>query len=131
MSNIREVPMPEAGEGAHLLFRNLDLMTLQNKLGPNWFVDAVPKLDRYDMEYIEACLAAGGVMKDVRDGIKLSQLEKITMAELAKRICDALFLAVHGKTFEGFMKAMAQMADDERKRLEEEQRKNEPSPASS
>lgn len=112
----RFVPFEEAGEGVTLLFNFKDCKTLQNHLGDGWFNGAPERIDRYDTEWIERYLLVGGKKDGKAHPIKLEELENVTMAEIATKILDALFLSVHGLGFADYqIKIMKAIADAQAK----------------
>ncbi|WP_192246046.1 hypothetical protein [Mesorhizobium silamurunense] len=105
MSEVRlrgELPFPAAGEGVVLRFTNVDLDSLQAKFGDNYFGDAVPRLNRFDMKYMREVIAYGGKKDGKPFRIAFDELD-IPTVDIANAALDALFLAMHGRTFEGHL----------------------------
>lgn len=97
---LREILLPEVGDGVQLIFRHRDCHTLKTRLGDGWFTDAADRLNGFDMEWMEIFLQAGG--KDAAGKtrpIKLEECGKLTVAQISEKILHALYLSVHGKDF--------------------------------
>src|SRR3990167_5337401 len=101
---IRHVPFPEAGEGVELFFRTRDFLELQKKFGADYIVGAQERIDKTDIEFIEACLKLGGKKEGNPFPISIDVLDQITMHVVEKRILDGLFLRLTGKTFDEHVK---------------------------
>lgn len=102
-----EIPFPELGEGAFLLFRTVDHAKLQQEWGDEWFVHAADRLGRYDIPFMLSTLRNGLKLRNaegkaVAKGVSLEDVE-MPIAEVCRRILDALFLSVHAKRYVEFM----------------------------
>lgn len=97
-----ELPFPAGGEGVVLRFTIADCDQLQAKFGDNWFGDSVPRLNRFDQKYMRECIAFGGKKDGKPFRIAFDDLD-IPTVDIANAILDALFLAMHGRTFEGHL----------------------------
>lgn len=93
-----EIPFPEAGEGIVLRFRNPDCDLLQKKFGDSWFLDALPKCNRFDMEFLRECVKVGAKKDGKKAEIDFDSLD-IPLSTISEHVIDALFLAMHGRTF--------------------------------
>ncbi|CDX26643.1 hypothetical protein MPL3356_60478 [Mesorhizobium plurifarium] len=105
MSEVRlrgQVPFPDGGEGVYLRFTNPDLDNLQAKFGDNYFADCVPRLNRFDPKFMRECIAFGGKKDGKPFRIAYDDLD-CPQVVTANAILDALFLAMHGRTFEGHL----------------------------
>lgn len=110
-----EAPFPQAGEGVVLRYTNQDCEQLQKMFGDDWFNECVQRLNRFDMAYIRGCIEVGGKKGGKPHIIPFLKLD-CTVSELAQVVLDALFLAMHGRTFEDYIKFLDEQAktkDDE------------------
>ena len=100
-----ELPFPVAGEGVILRFTNPDCDQLQKEFGDNWFLAAVERCNRFDMAYLRKCVEVG-VKKDGKHIIVKYDALDCTIVEIAQSVLDALFLAMHGRTFDDHLEYM-------------------------
>jgi hypothetical protein len=99
-----EAPLPEAGEGIFLFFRNSELAVLEQEMGGQWFPQTVDKFLKGDvhLDFVQR-LAKMGAKKRNPEGKRISAtidedtLDEIPVAVLAERIFDGLCYAMHGQ----------------------------------
>lgn len=126
--SVRIIQFPEAGEGVELFFRNRDKLSLQNTFGDEWFLGAADRLQRFDMAFVEECLRVGGKKDGKPHKIDLDDLDSVIMAVIAQRVLDALYLSMHGKTFEDHVKWIIELAETEAKAAEDKANADSPQP---
>jgi HK97 family phage major capsid protein len=96
MASANAVDVPEAGDGFTLEFSFADCGKLQEKFGERWFADVLERVDRQDVVFLEAAAAIGGRKFGQRQPLPPDVLP---LAELGRRVIDALWLVTHGKRF--------------------------------
>ena len=94
-----ELPFPAAGEGVILRFTNADCDHLQKEFSDNWFADAVQRCNRFDTIYLRKCVEVGAKKEGKHFIVKYDSID-CPLVEIAQSVLDALFLAMHGRTFE-------------------------------
>ncbi|BCH33121.1 hypothetical protein MesoLjLc_50510 [Mesorhizobium sp. L-8-10] len=104
-----ELPFPEAGEGVVLRFTNPDCDHLHKKFGDQWFGDAVARCNRADMTYLRECVAVGGKKDGKGHRIAFDELD-CPVFVICEKVLDALFLAMHGRTFEAHLNHLDSVA---------------------
>ena len=71
---------------------------LQKKFGDTWFVDAIPRINRFDMEYIREAVLVGAKKDGKKHTVDFNALD-CPVGEIAEVVLDSLFLAMHGRSF--------------------------------
>jgi hypothetical protein len=95
-------PFPEAGTGVYLQFKTADLLSLQEKFGDDWFVNADTRCSRFDMPFLMACATAGGKKDGAKHKIDFDELD-CPLARTAEVILDGLYVSMHGRTYKGYV----------------------------
>jgi hypothetical protein len=98
-----EKPFPELGEGVVLRFTNSDCMALQQKFGANWFTGAVARADAFDLDFLFYAIEKGAKKDGKPFKVSPTAMDEMPMVIIPPIVLDALFLAVHGKTFAEFV----------------------------
>jgi hypothetical protein len=114
-----ETPFPEAGEGVSLRFTNAACMKLQQKFGSSWFTGAIERLDQFDLEFFRYALEVGGQKDDKPHKIDFDTLD-VPIADVAAKIVDALFISVHGRTFQAYITWIRERQEKARQAAEDE-----------
>lgn len=115
-----ETPFSEAGDGVVLCFTNADLKRIQEnpKYGKHFMPTLTDEMmsGAIDIEILED-LAQIGAKKD-RKPLKLGPevFDRIIVADLAQKVLDGLYGAVHGKTFQEYIEATAKVFEEARER---------------
>lgn len=110
-----ELPFPEAGEGIVLRFRNPDCEHLQKMFGENWFMDSIPRCNRFDMAYLRECITVGAKKDGKKVKVDFDELD-CPVGRMAEVVLDSLFLAMQGRTFNDhleYLDSMKHAKDDE------------------
>ena len=104
-----ELPFPAAGEGVVLRFTNPDCDQLQKEYKDNWFADAVQRCNRFDVVFLRKCVEIGTKKDGKHIIVKYDSLD-CPLVEIAQSVLDALFLAMHGRTFEDHLEYLDGMS---------------------
>lgn len=104
-----ELPFPAAGEGTVLRFTNPDCDKLQKEFGDNWFADVVQRCNRFDVVFLRKCIEIGAKKDGKTVNAAYDDLD-CPMVEIAQSVLDALFLAMHGRTFEDHLEYLDSMS---------------------
>lgn len=105
----RNVSMEELGPGVELVFRNRDILVLQNKFGPNWFNHLIRVLgDESDFEACDTCLQVGGKKGGKEHKITFDDCDVLGSGqEVLTRVLDAICLSMTGKSYVDMIKDIA------------------------
>lgn len=101
-----EVPFPAGGEGCVLRLTNADLAGLQGVYGPDWFDKVRDGLGRYDFEITGTILKVAPKVAGTPRPVDFMALTQ-PVVEVVHSCMDALFMAIHGRTFEDYMADVA------------------------
>ena len=91
-----DIKFPAAGKGAYLRITIQDLETLQEKFGGEDYIQAVrDALDKMEIAKVRDIAEIA-----IKDGRFSDAVQELPIAEIAKKINDALSLTLFGKTHE-------------------------------
>ena len=102
MEGLREVLLPEAGEGVKLRFRLSGLRELQSAYGDKYIEIIMTGLLGFDIKMMEKCLQIAGFKDGEKYPISLDEVgdvEGITMEYLQGKILDAFSIQMNGRTY--------------------------------
>lgn len=113
------VDFPEGGDGVVFQFRLSDLAQLQKQFGDQWFAEAVTRMDRADIHFLEALLKHGPKTADGKPfQVKLENID-LRIADLYERCIDGLYVAMWGRTLIQQMDRIAGQIEDAVDKAEE------------
>lgn len=95
-----ETPFEEAGEGVVLSFSNADLKKLQAECGKKVCVEAQERLNDHDMDLLDAMLKHGAKKDGKPFKVTVSDLDNVPVSEVSIKVLDALYVSLHGETFQ-------------------------------
>lgn len=98
----RDVDFSAAGEGVVLRLTNPDLYGLQKLLGEDWYLEVLRRADRFDVTFFADFLKFAPKIDGMPKMVNLATLADMPLSSLARKVVDAVMLAVHGVTFEEF-----------------------------
>lgn len=96
----KPIPMPEAGEGAIVVFslddlEKLDAEANKAEASDGWWRDALNALDKMKIPHIRRLLLVG-----LKGGDPDAAFRALPLMEIGQRILDALMITVYGRTAE-------------------------------
>lgn len=104
-----ETPFPQAGEGVSLYFTNSACVKLQAQFGDKWITGAFERLNQIDANFAFTCIKLGARKDGKPFNVDIDKME-VPVKDLMLPVLDALFMSVHGQTFDEHLKElMAQM----------------------
>lgn len=95
MTTRRNIPFPEAGEGAIIAFSFEDLETLEAHFGASYWAAMMTALDESSIPAIRKIGETG-----TKGGDFAAAMKTLPIAEVCMRLLDGLLLIMHGRTAE-------------------------------